>query len=173
MGAISFSPEYGMGMMALLTNNHATGSAATIATHHSHGKELVESDACLCCSDTREDITSGVKAMHESSRGPETSWFMSALSSFCPTLDKEKTYTMCQIRKHNHANSAWILVGDTIYDATPYIRNHPGGMAAILRKSGGAVDCTEDLSFHSKRAQKEWKRFKVGTLRPCPHDCRR
>jgi len=166
-----------MGMMALSINNHATGSAATIATPHSHRKVLAEFDACSCCSDTRDDFTSCqekvVKAMHESSRGPETSWLMSALSSFCPTQDKEKTYTMCQIRKHNHANSAWILVGDTIYDATPYIRNHPGGMVAILRKSGGAVDCTEDLSFHSKRAQKEWKRFKVGTLRPCPHDCRK
>jgi len=85
-----------------------------------------------------------------------------------PGAPAHGTYTMCQVRRHNHVGSAWVLVGTAIYDVTPFLRSHPGGAQAILKKSGGAADCTEDLLFHSKRAQKEWKKNKVGTLRRCP-----
>jgi cytochrome b involved in lipid metabolism len=60
--------------------------------------------------------------------------------------------------------SAWVLVGNTIYDVTSYVSDHPGGTASILNKCGGIVDCKTDFNFHSKRAQKEWKRHKVGLL---------
>jgi cytochrome b involved in lipid metabolism len=80
-------------------------------------------------------------------------------------LNKEPTYTMSKLRRHNDAESAWFLVGRTIYDVTSYVRSHPGGMETILRKSGGVADCTEDFRFHSKRAQNEWRRHKVGILR--------
>lgn len=102
------------------------------------------------------------------SQRPEVNWFMGMLSSF-RAGDKERTYTVQELRRHNHANSAWILVGDAIYDATSYVRGHPGGMAAILKKSGGAADCSEDLRFHSRRAQRTWKKFKVGTLIHYPY----
>mmetsp|Transcript_20249 Transcript_20249/g.29273 ORF Transcript_20249/g.29273 Transcript_20249/m.29273 type:complete len:189 (-) Transcript_20249:215-781(-) len=89
-----------------------------------------------------------------------------------PTLpffgcDKEKYYTLCQVRRHCTAESAWLLVGDTIYDATTYIAKHPGGTRSILKKSGGRVDCTVDFEFHSKKARNMWKSYKVGKLRPC------
>jgi hypothetical protein len=32
----------------------------------------------------------------------------------------------------------------------------------ILRMSGGIVDCTRDLYFRWKCAQKEWRHYKVG-----------
>jgi cytochrome b involved in lipid metabolism len=64
-------------------------------------------------------------------------------------------------------DSAWLVVGDTIYDATFYISRHPGGSESILKKSGGRVDCTVDFDFHSKKAQALWKNHKVGKLRPC------
>eukprot|EP00584_Thalassiosira_punctigera_P016711 CAMPEP_0172555826 /NCGR_PEP_ID=MMETSP1067-20121228/60516_1 /TAXON_ID=265564 ORGANISM="Thalassiosira punctigera, Strain Tpunct2005C2" /NCGR_SAMPLE_ID=MMETSP1067 /ASSEMBLY_ACC=CAM_ASM_000444 /LENGTH=153 /DNA_ID=CAMNT_0013344431 /DNA_START=133 /DNA_END=591 /DNA_ORIENTATION=+ len=147
-------------------DNFLTSSAAAFGTPHPC--ELVECDACPYCGDTCEDESSctscqkKVNAMHTPCcRGPQANWLVGALSSFCPRPafregERPRTYTMCQLRRHNHANSAWILVGDEIFDATPYIRSHPGGMTTILRKSGGAADCTEDLRFHSKRAQKEW-----------------
>jgi len=143
-----------------------------------------ECDACLYCNDTCSNVD--CIACHKKrntaladSPGPETSWLMGALSSICPKIDSpdndhSRTYTMCQVRRHNRPDSAWILVGRDIYDATPYIRSHPGGMEAILRKSGGAADCAEDLRFHSKRAQREWRKFRVGTLCSCPrHPCSR
>ena len=140
-----------------------------------------ECDACPHCRDTCDNVDSCVSCQKKlnalnlpASRRPETSssWFRDALSAICPSSDSRGTddrtsYTMCQLRRHNHANSAWILVGHEIYDATPYIRSHPGGMEAIMRKCGGVVDCTADLQFHSKRAQKEWRKFKIGTLCRC------
>lgn len=79
-----------------------------------------------------------------------------------------KKYTPCQIRRHNHADSAWLLVGDTIYDATSYVSKHPGGVSSILRKSGGQADCARDMAFHSKQAIKIWKKNRVGKLTKCP-----
>ena len=135
--------------------------------------------SCNYCSDTCDAVNSCVhcqkksNALHVQYSEPGRSWLADAFSILlCPNTDSQdnsrtRTYTTCQLRRHNTPSSAWILVGNTIYDATPYIRSHPGGMEAILRKSGGAADCRDDLQFHSKRAQKEWRKFKVGTLVPC------
>lgn len=143
----------------------------------------IESDCMACphCSDTCEALDSCAdcqkkqNALHiqYSDPGRSGSWLTDALSLICPNSDSSRgractrAYTMCQVRRHNKPTSAWILVGNSIYDATPYILRHPGGMEAILRKSGGTADCTDDLRFHSKRAQKEWRKFKVGILVPC------
>ena len=140
--------------------------------------DVCEVDSCISCQKKRNNNTH----RQQEDRGADVGWLMGAFASICQNTSESqdnennrqqqqqqaRTYTMCQLRRHNHANSAWILVGNTIYDATPYIKSHPGGIATILRKSGGAADCTEDLRFHSKRAQKEWRKFKVGTLCHCP-----
>lgn len=77
--------------------------------------------------------------------------------------------TKCQLRQHNNTESGvWILCGTTIYDATNYIEYHPGGIKSIMRKAGGIVDCTRDMSFHSPQAVKLWKKMKIGYLVPCP-----
>ena len=175
MGAPSIASDHGVGF-----------HLATMPLSTPYNELDRDCDACPCCRDTCNEVDSCIScqkklnAMHIQCRGPEAStqnrsWFMDALSSICQSSDiidskQSRTFTVCQLRRHNHANSAWILVGNTIYDATPYIRSHPGGMEAILKKSGGAVDCSEDLRFHSKRAQKEWRKFKVGTLCSCPCD---
>ena len=143
-------------------------SSSSPATHG----EMSGCDACQYCVDTCDGVGSCVtcqknhNASHHQPLGSQICWLVDALSGLYSS--SESTYTMCQLKRHNHAGSAWILVGRTIYDVTPYIRSHPGGTEAILRKSGGAADCTEDLLFHSKRAQKEWRKFKVGMLRDCP-----
>eukprot|EP00540_Astrosyne_radiata_P014502 CAMPEP_0116824380 /NCGR_PEP_ID=MMETSP0418-20121206/1365_1 /TAXON_ID=1158023 /ORGANISM="Astrosyne radiata, Strain 13vi08-1A" /LENGTH=188 /DNA_ID=CAMNT_0004452745 /DNA_START=80 /DNA_END=646 /DNA_ORIENTATION=- len=80
----------------------------------------------------------------------------------------EEYYTPCQVRRHAQRDSAWLLMGDTIYDATSYVSIHPGGERSILRKCG--TDCTVDFHFHSKQARRLWKDHKVGKLRPCPKD---
>ncbi|KAL7497210.1 hypothetical protein ACHAWT_007815 [Skeletonema menzelii] len=118
----------------------------------------VQCDACPCCRDTCNNANSCTSCQKK----------LNATAMPKNSSSAQNTYTMCQLKRHNHAESAWILVGDTIYDATPYIRSHPGGTETILRKSGGAADCTEDMRFHSGRARKEWKKFKVGTLVACP-----
>lgn len=80
----------------------------------------------------------------------------------------ENYYTICQVRKHCTLDSAWLVVGDTIYDATSYISKHPGGERSILKKSGGASDCLVDYNFHSRNAKHLWKEHRVGRLKACP-----
>jgi hypothetical protein len=78
-------------------------------------------------------------------------------------------YTLCEVRRHCTAESAWLVAGDDIYDATEYLKSdqHPGGQVSILKKAGGAVDCTEDFRFHSRGGRKMWQKYHVGKLVPC------
>ena len=79
----------------------------------------------------------------------------------------EAYYTMCQVRRHNTLESCWLVAGDTIYDATPYLLTHPGGTASILRKGGGASDVTRDLQFHSAAGKQMFQKYIIGKVRPC------
>ena len=79
----------------------------------------------------------------------------------------EPTYTMCEIRRHKTADSAWLVAGDYVYDATTYMQMHPGGEKSILRKCGGEVDCTQDMLFHSAKGQKLWKKYRIGKVKRC------
>ncbi|KAL9182136.1 hypothetical protein ACHAXT_012788 [Thalassiosira profunda] len=175
MGAGRVATEYGM------MGHRQAISVGVSSAPLTSDPDTYECDACPRCQDTCGRVDSCIScqkklnALRDDCPGPETNWLsaLGALSGICHLHDARKhrdgsrEYTMCQLRRHNTADSAWILVGDTIYDATPYIKTHPGGLEAILRKSGGAANCTEDLRFHSKRAQKEWRRYMVGKLIPC------
>ena len=52
-------------------------------------------------------------------------------------------YTFADVAKHNSQGDVWIVVKGKVYDVTPYVEEHPGGLA-ILRNAGG--DATE--GFH-------------------------
>lgn len=139
---------------------------------------LTECDACPYCRDACDHdefcVTCQKQRHAKPARGggSDRGWFLEALAIVCQCQETQQphTYTRCQIRRHNHAESAWVLVGNVIYDVTPYLRSHPAGAGAILKKCGGVADCTEDLRFHSKRSQKAWKKNKVGTLCRCPRE---
>jgi hypothetical protein len=133
-------------------------STATEARHY------LPCGACSCCSDN-----CGNRAcLHCESKlsGPESS-SCGICQDPCQD-DKIPFYTMCQIRKHNSEKSAWLVVGDDIYDATAYISSHPGGKNSILKKSGGVCDCVEDFHFHSKAGRQMWRIYYVGKVRKCP-----
>jgi cytochrome b involved in lipid metabolism len=86
------------------------------------------------------------------------------------------TYSFHEVSKHNTEESAWLLVGDDIFDVTEYLARHPGGKESILRKSGGIADCSEDFFFHSKRGRSLWKSCYIGKIRKCychPHSTMR
>ncbi|KAL7527365.1 hypothetical protein ACHAWF_002148 [Thalassiosira exigua] len=128
--------------------------------------EAGECDACPRCADACDDADCAscrkkLSALHDCCEAPCWLGWLRGSDRGC------KTYTRCQLRRHRTPSSAWILVGTEIYDATPYLDRHPGGTEAILKKTGGAKDCAEDLGFHSRRAQKEWRRHRVGTLVEC------
>jgi hypothetical protein len=82
--------------------------------------------------------------------------------------DSVHFYTMCEIQRHNTEKSAWLVAGDDIYDATDYVNQHPGGKTSILKKTGGACDCTVDFRFHSKSGRRVWHKYHVGKVKRCP-----
>lgn len=126
----------------------------------------VACDACSNCADTcghADCIVCIMKIVTPQTKGSSgTTCF-----EIQPGLTVGASYTMCQVRRHNHEGSAWLVAGNTIYDATTYMHSHPGGVESILRKAGGVEDCTKDLEFHSRAGKSAWKKYTVGQLRRC------
>lgn len=122
-------------------------------------------DACVFCEDTCDnpDCTSCSKKAERQQPSETEKPF-----PFCDS--SERTFTRCQLRRHCTEESAWLLCGNIIYDATPFLEIHPGGKNSILRKSGGVCDCSEDMAMHSRMAIKRWKSKKVGKLRGCERE---
>ncbi|GAB5033923.1 cytochrome b5 [Nannochloropsis oceanica] len=75
-------------------------------------------------------------------------------------------YSLCEIRRHRTLASCWLVAKGQVYDVTPYLSSHPAGAIAIARKAGGQ-DCSEDFEFHSGKAQKMWKKLRIGSVKAC------
>lgn len=74
-----------------------------------------------------------------------------------------KTYTLKEVAKHNSEESAWIVVDGQVYDATPYLEDHPGGAASIVMNAG--EDATEEfLAIHSEKAKKMLEDYYIGEV---------
>ncbi|CAN4119533.1 unnamed protein product [Withania somnifera] len=74
-----------------------------------------------------------------------------------------KMYSMSEVRKHNSSDSSWIIVHGHIYDATRFLKDHPGGVDSILINAG--TDCTEEFdAIHSDKAKKLLEDFRIGEL---------
>ncbi|OTB02021.1 hypothetical protein M426DRAFT_13864 [Hypoxylon sp. CI-4A] len=41
-----------------------------------------------------------------------------------------------EVAKHNTTSSCWIVINSKVYDVTPYLEQHPGGAAILIRQSG-------------------------------------
>ncbi|KAG8834835.1 Cytochrome b2, mitochondrial precursor [Serendipita sp. 400] len=54
--------------------------------------------------------------------------------------DGLQVLTLEEVQKHNSEESAWIIVGDKVYDVTDFLHMHPGGADIILRHAGKDVD---------------------------------
>ena len=111
-------------------------------------------DACPHCNDTceLEECPSCVIKREETRTYNNTS--------------KNQTYSICQTRRHRNLASCWIVVDSSIYNATPYLEKHPGGVTSILRHSGG-TNCSTHFYFHSVRGKKKWKGCIIGKLVYC------
>ena len=46
------------------------------------------------------------------------------------------SYTLAQVQAHADASSCWTIIGDNVYDLTPWINQHPGGAENILKLCG-------------------------------------
>ncbi|CAL9217588.1 unnamed protein product [Arabidopsis halleri] len=74
-----------------------------------------------------------------------------------------KMYSMSEVKKHNSADSCWIIVHGHIYDCTRFLMDHPGGSDSILINAG--TDCTEEFeAIHSDKAKKMLEDYRIGEL---------
>ncbi|KAI5863618.1 FMN-dependent dehydrogenase-domain-containing protein [Durotheca rogersii] len=53
-----------------------------------------------------------------------------------------------EVSKHKSISSCWIVIDNKVYDVTPYLEEHPGG-TAILVKQGGRDATAEFRTVHS------------------------
>ena len=132
--------------------------------YQKHHENCYTCDACPYCNDVCDspNCESCTNKSQNNERGNDNFRCFDA----CP--EKFKSYTMCQVRRHNSSNSAWIVSGNNVYDVTDYVKYHPGGTESILKRAGGAQDCSIDMEFHSKGARRMLSKLKIGVLRPCP-----
>lgn len=142
---------------------HECEDCASVPDAASDDSSLVGSgpcEACPYCSDTCGDESCKV-CVHKTCL---------EVTPTCPPNNKGAlpSFTLCQVRKHCTEKSVWIVAGKDVYDVTAYIDRHPGGRQCIMRKAGGARDCSDDFQFHSKAGRRMFAKFKVGTLVPCP-----
>ncbi|PIA47304.1 hypothetical protein AQUCO_01400164v1 [Aquilegia coerulea] len=74
-----------------------------------------------------------------------------------------RMYSMYDVKKHNSAESAWIVVHGYVYDCTPFLKDHPGGIDSILINAGS--DSTEEFdAIHSDKAKKLLEKYRIGEL---------
>ncbi|CAD7704946.1 unnamed protein product [Ostreobium quekettii] len=74
-----------------------------------------------------------------------------------------KTYTMEEVSKHNTEESAWFVHEGKVYDATPFLDEHPGGAESIIIESGR--DATNEFnSIHSLKAKEMLADYYIGDL---------
>uniref|UniRef100_A0A6C0C379 Cytochrome b5 heme-binding domain-containing protein n=1 Tax=viral metagenome TaxID=1070528 RepID=A0A6C0C379_9ZZZZ len=71
-------------------------------------------------------------------------------------------YTLEEVGQHNTKDSCWVVVNNTVYDATNFIQHHPGGKFAILSKAG--MEVSKQFKWHSNHAKQLWKLYKIGEI---------
>ncbi len=75
------------------------------------------------------------------------------------------SYTITQVSTHKNATSCWTAVNGSVYDVTPFIKQHPGGSGAILSLCG--IDGSSAFNGQhggQARPASELAGFKIGVL---------
>ncbi|MED6183874.1 hypothetical protein PIB30_041880 [Stylosanthes scabra] len=79
------------------------------------------------------------------------------------TTSSKVMFSMSEVKRHNTADSAWIIVHDHVYDCTKFLKDHPGGPESILINAGS--DCTKEFdAIHSNKAKELLQDFRIGQL---------
>ncbi len=78
---------------------------------------------------------------------------------------QEKSFTMAEIAPHNSKDSCYTTVNGSVYDLTPFISMHPGGVANIMKICG--IDGTAMFTAQhegQRRPANELEKLKIGIL---------
>jgi nitrate reductase (NAD(P)H) len=74
-----------------------------------------------------------------------------------------RVISMAEVEKHDTADSAWFVYEGRVYDATPFLKEHPGGADSILLVAG--TDATDEFNaIHSSKAKTMLIEYYIGDL---------
>ena len=75
------------------------------------------------------------------------------------------TITAEEVAKHSSEGSVWFIRDGCVYDATPFLGDHPGGAESILLVAG--TDASDEFNaIHSAHAKKLLQDYYIGRLAP-------
>ncbi|CAI2355723.1 unnamed protein product [Caenorhabditis sp. 36 PRJEB53466] len=75
-----------------------------------------------------------------------------------------KQLSLKEISDHNTNKSAWIVIGNKVYDVTKFLDEHPGGCEVLLEQAGNdGTEAFEDVG-HSTDARHMKEDFLIGEV---------
>ena len=74
-----------------------------------------------------------------------------------------RVISMEEVERHDTEESAWFVYDGRVYDATPFLKDHPGGTDSILLVAG--TDATDEFNaIHSTKAKEMLMEYYIGDL---------
>eukprot|EP00796_Vickermania_ingenoplastis_P006260 gene6260-4509_t len=86
-----------------------------------------------------------------------------------PESEREKVYTLEDIKDKNTRAEAWFVLHNKVYNITSFLDNHPGGRDVLIHNAGKDASKAFDDNNHSNEAKKMVRQFYVGELHPSQH----
>mmetsp|Transcript_8359 Transcript_8359/g.10886 ORF Transcript_8359/g.10886 Transcript_8359/m.10886 type:complete len:631 (+) Transcript_8359:120-2012(+) len=80
-------------------------------------------------------------------------------------VDINRTITLEEVQRHkSREDGVWFVISGKVYDATPWLRDHPGGADVLIKSGGKDVTRIFELTNHSSFAVSEAEKYRIGIL---------
>uniref|UniRef100_A0A5S6QHR9 Cytochrome b5 n=1 Tax=Trichuris muris TaxID=70415 RepID=A0A5S6QHR9_TRIMR len=75
-----------------------------------------------------------------------------------------RKFTRSEVKEHNAKSSTWLVIENKVYDVTPFLDEHPGGIEVLLEHAGrDATEGFEDAG-HSNDAKEIREQYLIGEV---------
>lgn len=78
-------------------------------------------------------------------------------------LPNQNLYTSHEVASHNTEDKCWIIVGNKVYDITPFLPVHEGGGLGIY--CGSDITTEFNGEYHPKEAREILDKYYIGDLK--------
>ena len=78
-------------------------------------------------------------------------------------------FSIREIKSHNNIDDCWLIANNKVYNASPFLKEHPSHTNRVLKYAG--MDVTKDFNFHTKKQQQEWNKYFIGYICRKPYKC--
>lgn len=75
----------------------------------------------------------------------------------------QHSFSRAEVAKHSTRDDCWIIIENSVFNVTKFIRLHPGGAAFIVDNAGKDVTAQFKL-FHSPDVLRKYSKLKIGEL---------